>query len=293
MRSEGAVQHAMAPSAEAAGMMAQLATWPQHTAEIMAGIGGNELPRALDQSLAQLVSFDMTVIFAYPDGGQPIYLHDGFYGHVPGQALGRYLAGAYLLDPFYTACARRVPPGLYRMRELAPDAFFSGVYVNSPEVHPCISLESGSLAEEIGFMVPLAAGCMASYSLMRRNGRDPFSEAELSLLRHVEPVVRQAIHLHWKDLRPSGPPRAMPRARAMPSGAAMENAFESFADSLLSVREQRIVQMILRGHSSRSIATQPTIAEGTVKNHRKSIYAKLAISSQQELFALFIRHLFG
>lgn len=287
MRSEVAVQQGREPGSEAAGMMAQLATWPQHTAEIMAGIGGNELARALDRSLAQLVPFDMTVIFAYPDGSQPIYLHDGFYGHVPGQALGRYLAGAYLLDPFYTACARRVPPGLYRMRELAPDAFFSGVYVNSPEVHPCISLESGSLAEEIGFMVPLAAGCMASYSLMRRNGRAPFSEAELSLLRHVEPVVRQAIHLHWKDLRPAGPPRAMPR------GAAMEHAFESFADTLLSVREQRIVQMILRGHSSHSIAARLGIAEGTVKNHRKSIYAKLEISSQQELFALFIRHLFG
>jgi len=264
MRSESAVQHGRELGSEAAGMMAQLASWPQHTAEIMAGIGGTELPRALDRSLAQLVPFDMTVIFAYPDGAKPIYLHDGFYGHVPGQALGRYLTGAYLLDPFYTACARRVPPGLYRMRELAPDAFFSGVYVNS-----------------------LAAGCMASYSLMRRNGRPPFSEAELSLLRHVEPVVRQAIHLHWKDLRPAGPPREMPR------GAAMEHAFESFADTLLSVREQRIVQMILRGHSSHSIAARLGIAEGTVKNHRKSIYAKLEISSQQELFALFIRHLFG
>lgn len=287
MRSEVAVQHGREAGSEAAGMMAQLATWPQHTADIMAGIGGTELPRALDRSLAQLVPFDMTVIFAYPDGDQPIYLHDGFYGHVPGQALGRYLSGAYLLDPFYTACARRVPPGLYRMRELAPDAFFSGVYVNSPEVHPCISLESGSLAEEIGFMVPLAAGCMASYSLMRRNGRPPFSEAELWLLRHVEPVVRQAIHLHWKDLRAARPPRDMPR------GAAMEHAFESFADTLLSMREQRIVQMILRGHSSHSIAAWLGIAEGTVKNHRKSIYAKLEISSQQELFALFIRHLFG
>lgn len=287
MQSEVAVQQGAVPGAEMAGMMAQLATWPQHTAEIMAGIGGTELPRALDRSLAQLVLFDMTVIFAYPDGDRPIYLHDGFYGHVPGQALGRYLSGAYLLDPFYTACARRVRPGLYRMRELAPDAFFVGEYVHSPEVHPCISLESGSLAEEIGFMVPLAAGFMASYSLMRRHGRPPFSEAELGLLRHVEPVVRQAIQLHWKDLRPSGPPRAVPR------GAAMEDAFARFADTLLSAREQRIVQMILRGHSSHSIAAQLGIAEGTVKNHRKSIYAKLEISSQQELFALFIRHLFG
>ncbi|GAB0118555.1 helix-turn-helix transcriptional regulator [Acidisoma sp. 7E03] len=285
---EGAMQHGQAAGIEAAGMMAQLATWPQHTAEIMAGIGGQDLPRALDRSLAQLVSFDMTVIFAYPDGARPLYLHDGFYGHVPGQALGRYLSGAYLLDPFYTACIRRVRPGLYRMRELAPDAFFVGEYVNSPEVHPCISLESGSLAEEIGVMVPLAAGFMASYSLMRSHGRPPFSEAEMRLLRHVEPVVRQAIQLHWKDLRASGSPNAE-AGRA----AEMERAFESFAPELLSRQEQRVVQMILRGHSSLSIAASLGIAEGTVKNHRKSIYAKLEISSQQELFTRFIRHLFG
>ena len=34
-----------------------------------------------------------------------------------------------------------------------------------------------------------------------------------------------------------------------------------------------------------------TFAEGTVKNHRKSIYAKLGLASQQELFARFIEHM--
>jgi len=46
--------------------------------------------------------------------------------------------------------------------------------------------------------------------------------------------------------------------------------------------------MILRGHSALSIATTLDIAEGTVKNHRKSIYSKLSIASQQELFTKFI-----
>lgn len=283
-----------------AGLHAPLADWPQHMADIMACLGRQDLPRTLDRSLARLVRFDMTVIFAYPDGAAPLYLHDGFYGHVPGQALGRYIAGAYLLDPFYTACARRVQAGLYRMRDLAPDAFFTGEYVNSAEVHPCISLESGSLAEEIGFMVPLAAGFMASYSLMRRNGRPPFTDAEIGLLRHVEPVVRQAIHLHWRDLQAPGAPPPGPQAAGSVAedgsggrGPELEAAFQRFADDCLSAREQHIVQLILRGHSTHSIADRLGIAEGTVKNHRKSIYAKLGISSQQELFARFIRHLFG
>jgi DNA-binding NarL/FixJ family response regulator len=69
----------------------------------------------------------------------------------------------------------------------------------------------------------------------------------------------------------------------------MELAFERFGQDTLSPREQMVVQLILRGHSAHSIARSLEIAEGTVKNHRKSIYAKLGISSQQELFSRFIR----
>jgi DNA-binding NarL/FixJ family response regulator len=69
----------------------------------------------------------------------------------------------------------------------------------------------------------------------------------------------------------------------------MELAFERFGQEVLSPREQMVVQLIPRGHSAHSIARSLEIAEGTVKNHRKSIYAKLGISSQQELFSRFIR----
>jgi hypothetical protein len=49
---------------------------------------------------------------------------------------------------------------------------------------------------------------------------------------------------------------------------------------------------VLRGHSSDSISQQLGIAQGTVKIHRKNIYNKLKISSQSELFSLFISSLY-
>ncbi len=51
--------------------------------------------------------------------------------------------------------------------------------------------------------------------------------------------------------------------------------------------------MVLRGHSSDSIGRHFGITTGTVKVHRKNIYAKLGISSQSELFSLFISYLSG
>ena len=63
------------------------------------------------------------------------------------------------------------------------------------------------------------------------------------------------------------------------------------SDGLLPPRAVEITSLILRGHSTMSIAERLGIVEGTVKIHRKNIYHKLGISSQAELFGTFIRQL--
>ena len=59
----------------------------------------------------------------------------------------------------------------------------------------------------------------------------------------------------------------------------------------LTPREVEVTSLVLRGHSNASIATALKITPGTVKIHRKNIHHKLKISSQAELFGLFIRQL--
>ena len=60
---------------------------------------------------------------------------------------------------------------------------------------------------------------------------------------------------------------------------------------MLTHRECEIAGLILKGHSSKSIARIIEISPGTVKIHRKNIYRKLGISSQSELFSLFLGNL--
>nr|WP_237684321.1 helix-turn-helix transcriptional regulator [Pseudaminobacter soli] len=57
----------------------------------------------------------------------------------------------------------------------------------------------------------------------------------------------------------------------------------------LTPRELEVVGLVLEGHSSESISSLLGISAGTVRIHRKNIYAKMRISSQRELFAIFIR----
>jgi DNA-binding CsgD family transcriptional regulator len=78
-----------------------------------------------------------------------------------------------------------------------------------------------------------------------------------------------------------------------PLNLQLTSAFENFGEGVLTRREREVVRMVLRGHSSNSIGRQFHITTGTVKIHRKNIYAKLGISSQSELFSLFISYLSG
>jgi DNA-binding NarL/FixJ family response regulator len=49
--------------------------------------------------------------------------------------------------------------------------------------------------------------------------------------------------------------------------------------------------LLLRGHSTKSIARALRIAPGTVMVHKRNLFAKLGITSQFELFSRFIDEL--
>ena len=57
---------------------------------------------------------------------------------------------------------------------------------------------------------------------------------------------------------------------------------------MLSPREKDVLELMLRGYGTDVSAERLTIAVETVRRHRKSIYRKLDVSSQTDLFSLFL-----
>ena len=57
---------------------------------------------------------------------------------------------------------------------------------------------------------------------------------------------------------------------------------------MLTDREREITQLLLRGHSVKSVANELRIAPGTVMVHKRNLFAKLGITSQYELFSRLI-----
>jgi DNA-binding CsgD family transcriptional regulator len=252
------------------------AAWPSLAADVVAAIDTPALPRALADLLRKVAPFSYTVIFGYRGASRPLDLHDDF---PPGKRkifVTDYQAGPYLLDPFYLAAIRSVDPGLYRMRHLAPDRFYQGEYFRNYYVQT-------GLAEEVGFFVDLPGDTMLVLSLMR--AERPFSDRAFQSLQSVFPFVAATARRQWAGLSEAfgteGSPSASQRRRV-----AWE--FGRFGDGLLTRREREVAEFTLKGHSAESAGELLGIAAGTVRIHRRNIYAKLRINSQGELFSRFL-----
>lgn len=252
-------------------------------ASLIAACNTGRFGDSLDDLIRMVAGFDMSCAFAYRRDQRPDLIHDGYSAAVSRDALARYLRGGYLLDPFYVACISGRAEGLWRMRDIAPDGFFASEFASSREIHPCISEDEGTLVEEIGFVIPLADGGGAVYSLMRNRGGSPYSAEEFRRLETATPLVAAALRRH----------HGTGAAAAGPSSAPSDNeaAFNRAFGDRLTAAQYGVVRLILRGHSNISIASHLEITEGTAKQHRSNIYRRLQITSQSELFQMFIEHL--
>ena len=255
--------------------------WHRFMAALIDTIGQANFPGALVNALSHVVYFDHMVIFCYRGDQRPHCLYDTFTPEQRWIFVSLYEDGPYLLDPFFKASRSGIKPGLYRMRQLAPDRFYQSEYYRSYYVKT-------GLAEEVGFFFPLKNGETVVLSLMRAEASNAFSDHDISRLQIIEPVIRAICQQHWLEARPdlavSGD-----RLEGLPNlDQVVTTIFQSLGPASLTHRECEITSLVLQGHSSDSIGEQLHIAPGTVKIHRKNAYRKLGITSQSQLFSLFL-----
>ena len=251
------------------------------TGNVIAAIHKAAMPAALAALLRSVVPYSYTVIFGMSGAARPIDLFDDFPASKRKIFVTVYQEGPYLLDPFYKAATLPVPCGLYRMRDLAPDRFYQGEYFRN------YYIQTG-LSEEIGFFASLPGKTTVVLSLMR--AEKPFSDRDLRNLWHVTPVVEACIKQHWGDLAKAFKP-AQGGSRENQAGSEIERSFQLFGAGELTPREREIVEHTLKGHSAEATGKILGISSGTVRIHRRNIYAKLRINSQGELFSRFIQTL--
>ena len=239
-------------------------------ADCLPRVGSDQFGAALIGGLRRLVPVDDATLLFYARGDLPVVVYRENPEARGAESMERFVAGAFLLDPFYRTAAEHQRFGLFRLRDLAPERFVETEYYQS-------WFRSCGFSDECGFVIELGSDAFVNVALGRL-GRGRFSAAQARTLRSIEPAVVALCRQHFVGSRSSG--EGLRRQ--------LHLALDDFGSSLLTERETQVINLVLHGHSTKSIATRLGISVETVKLHRKHAYAKLEVNSQAELFYLFL-----
>jgi DNA-binding CsgD family transcriptional regulator len=243
--------------------------WNAALAHAANAIGARGFPDALAAALRLIAPFQMMNGFIYSPNGHAFDLYNEKIVADRTIIVDRYLAGAFVLDPFYDAVRKDRTERMIVMRDIAPDDFTQTEYYRQ-------HYATTEIVDELGFVMRLENEFTAVLSLSRTGMAPLFSDEDLERLRAASPIVCVFGERHWRHV----PSLSLEIKNAAPA-ARIEHP-------LLTRRELEIVTLILKGHSNISLAAVLDLSTNTVKVHRRQIYAKLNISSQAELFRVFL-----
>lgn len=245
-------------------------------AEAIRQCGSDGFEAALFEFLRRSSGADNLVVLAFRKGGPPLSLFQrSSDAPVFAQIETTYLGGAYLLDPIYELQLAQAPAGLYRLSDIAPDAFHRSRYFEE-------YYRQTTLVDELAFLAYPASGVCLTLCI----GRDATSGAAfparaIETCNRIAPIVVALAERHWSTL-----PTLKAEAPDILSRIAAR--LEAQLGIRLSPRQAEVALLILRGHSTASIAHRLQLSPLTVKVFRRQIHERCGISSQAELFALLL-----
>lgn len=242
-------------------------------------------PSRLMKFINAIVPVDITLVCGFCVTEVPFELFRDFDAHSEREYLKRYSQGAYLLDPFYQVSVNRIASGIYTIKDIAPDRFFLSEYYAS-------YYTKLPLVDEIGIVDHVSEDWCFVYSMGRTPTSGAYSARELRRMKQISPVLRPLMLSHW-----SAKLLSVDRKGSLTDLNEMTRRIFGYARSItpkgISQRESQVAALILQGHSNHSIAANLGIALGTVKVLRKRLYAKLSISSQNELYRVLFPSVMG
>ncbi|APE44448.1 hypothetical protein BOO69_14280 [Sulfitobacter alexandrii] len=243
-------------------------------ADLDAHVGARTFPEAVVNWVRSRIPTQSVSLFEFEAGMQPRTLFSHAPGHDPNMV--EYTNGIYVLDPMYSL--------------FAEDRFFGTVLLDlagsedreMPETFARYWIKV--LADhEIGTLMQIGPDRCAHLSIYVSLG-DEVHDA-LALIKLVHPVLTGMFRRH---LVPHVPENAASEAARRRVHATVSKVMSDFGSATLTDREREISQLLLKGHSSKSIARILDISPGTAAIHRSNIYRKLGVTGHGELFSMFI-----
>lgn len=246
----------------------------QKLGRLLEQLGERRFWPVLASLLGEFVAFDTWVVLLFQADQPPLILADHAANLAADDLFAAYRAGLYRIDPFYAFSQQQPMPGLYRLDDVAPDAFRDTEYYSQ-----YFSRNVG--ADELQFLLPVAGLGVLSLSLA---SCQRFNAGEIGSCQLFSPwllpLMRKALQFDASLVEQQ---QNNPAERQL----RLEDALRQRGNPQLTEREVQVALLILAGHSTKAIARELGISLDTAKVHRRNLYAKLGVSQQAGLFLLF------
>ena len=221
-------------------------------------------------------SAQSVVGISYRRGGEPNIL----FRWIPDNELRKrfdenYGKFGFMLDPYFQQAWLTEDWAAFALREISPDRFEASDYFYA-------YFGATKMVDEMAFVARLSTDVSVSLSLGRNSGQRRYRLGEINRFKLFSNILAPKL----RQLVANQP---LKRTQDAPN---LESRFLSLSTARgygISKREAEVAALIVLGHSSRAIGLKLGISNHTVKVHRRTLYKKLVISSQNELFGLLVK----
>lgn len=252
-----------------------------------AAVGTAGFERAALALLAALIPNDMQWLVVYERITRPRVLYfsltseDARFYINRDEAPALYVSGYYRFDPVYRYWREVGEPGVCTLHHMPAAGYCdSDAYIS--EFLPITHMEDEAVVL-FQYGEDQALGVCLSRSTQ-------FTLSEVKLMQTVYPLLAGLFESHLRLYSASNPTVTEVRFGETGSGTPLDfsAAVEEFLPAILTPRERQIVKFVLAGYPNAAIASCLGIGEGTSWNHKKRLYSKLDITSERELFSMFL-----
>ena len=254
----------------------RLSLWNRDISRAIAALGTDEFFPAVVAAIQGQVKIDYPQFWLYHRDLPPQVLYHEVPDAAVGSQIDSYLEGPFREDPFYQVSMDRPRSKIYRLARITAGKLEQSSYYND------YYSDTGTVDEAV-YLAKLRAGNVINLSMMRLPSSGEFTDDDYERLYLLAEPVSELLKSHSEHGEFATTYLIQPGIDHQ-----IDLAFQTFGESFLSPREKSVLELMLRGYSTSISAERLEIALETVRRHRKSIYRKLDVSSQTDLFSLFI-----
>ncbi len=256
-----------------------ISRWNKDFSQAIAAQGTDEFFPMLVAAIQGQVYIDYPQVWLYHRDLPPKVLYHEIPPNAIQDQIDDYLDGPYREDPFFQASINQPKSKIYRLGRVSLGKLEESAYYRE------YYADTGTVDEAV-YVSKLQGGNVINLSMMRLPKHGPFSDDDYQALYSLSESVSALIRTHSENHQFAVNNLIQPGIDHQ-----VDLAFRTFGTSLLSPREKDVLELMLRGYGTHTSAERLDIALETVRRHRKSIYRKLDVNSQSDLFSLFINSL--